>query len=88
MVAFCATNYPGSLTRRELVARYRERTGRDTGNMLFYYAFALFKTAGVAQQIYYRYKQGLTHDERFAMMIVGVKVLSQTAVAAIKRGHI
>jgi aminoglycoside phosphotransferase (APT) family kinase protein len=88
MAAFCATNYPGSLTRRELVSRYGERTGRDTGNMLFYYAFALFKTAGVAQQIYYRYKQGLTHDERFAMMIVGVKVLSQTAVAAIKRGHI
>ncbi|MDB4969499.1 MAG: putative aminoglycoside phosphotransferase [Myxococcales bacterium] len=88
MVAFCATNYPGSLTRQELVARYRERTGRDTGDMLFYYAFALFKTAGVAQQIYYRFKQGLTHDERFAMMIVGVKVLSQTAVAAIQRGHI
>src|SRR5262249_52967426 len=86
--AFCATNYPGSLTRQQIVERYRERTGRDTSNMLFYYAFALFKTAGVAQQIYYRYKQGLTHDERFAMMIMGVKVLSQTARAAIQRGTI
>ncbi len=87
-VRFCATTVPGSLTRRELVARYRERTGADIGNILFYYCFALFKTAGVAQQIYYRYKQGLTKDERFAAMIFGVQVLAGTARAAIERGHL
>jgi aminoglycoside phosphotransferase (APT) family kinase protein len=85
---FCATNVPGSLTRREIVERYRERTAIDTSDILFYYCFALFKTAGVAQQIYYRYKQGLTKDERFAMMIFGVQVLAQTARRAIERGQI
>jgi aminoglycoside phosphotransferase (APT) family kinase protein len=87
-VRFCATTVPGSLTRREIIARYSERTGFDTSNILFYYCFALFKTAGVAQQIYARYKQGLTKDERFALMIMGVKVLAETARAAIARGAV
>jgi aminoglycoside phosphotransferase (APT) family kinase protein len=79
---------PGSLTRRELCDRYQARTGRDTSKILFYYCFALFKTAGVAQQIYYRYKQGLTKDERFAMMIVGVRVLAASARRAVETGRI
>ena len=37
--------------------------------MLFYYAFGLFKTAVIVQQIYYRYVQGFTKDERFASSI-------------------
>jgi aminoglycoside phosphotransferase (APT) family kinase protein len=87
-VRFCATTVPGSPTRRELCERYQARSGRSIGDMLFYYAFALFKTAGVAQQIYYRYQKGLTHDERFAMMIMGVRVLAATAVRTIERGYI
>jgi aminoglycoside phosphotransferase (APT) family kinase protein len=85
---FCATHVPGSLTRQEIVARYAERTGADTSDILFYYCFALYKNAGVAQQIYYRYKQGLTKDERFAIMIFGVRVMAQTARRAIDQGHI
>lgn len=87
-LAFGPTTLPGSLTRPELAARYAERTGRDLSNLLFYYCFALFKTAVVAQQIYARFKKGLTKDERFAMMIVGVSVLSKTALAAKERGSI
>ena len=87
-VRMCATAVPGSLTRRELCARYEARTGRDVGNILFYYCFALFKTAGVVQQIYYRYKQGLTHDERFAAMIHAVRALGAAARRAIERGQI
>jgi aminoglycoside phosphotransferase (APT) family kinase protein len=87
-VRFCATTVSGSLTRRQLIERYAERTGFDIGDILFYYCFALFKTAGVAQQIYARYQQGLTKDERFALMIMGVKVLAQTARAAIERGRV
>lgn len=85
-LAFGPTLLPGSLTRPELAARYAERTGRDVSNVLFYYCFALFKTAVVAQQIYARYKKGLTKDERFAMMIVGVQVLSRVAREAAERG--
>jgi aminoglycoside phosphotransferase (APT) family kinase protein len=88
MVRFCATTVPGSLTRRQLVDRYAERTGRDIKDMLFYYCFALFKTAGVAQQIYLRFTKGLTKDPRFGAMILGVRVLSATAARAIAAGHI
>ncbi len=79
MVKFVPTNIPGSPTRRELAERYAELTGADISRLDFYYAFALFKTAVVAQQIYHRYKQGHTKDERFAMMIMGVHVLANEA---------
>jgi aminoglycoside phosphotransferase (APT) family kinase protein len=84
--AFGPTFAPGSLTRRELAARYGERTGRDVSGILFYYCFALFKTAVVAQQIYARFKAGLTRDERFASFIFGVQLLSQQAVRAAQAG--
>jgi aminoglycoside phosphotransferase (APT) family kinase protein len=86
MVAFGPTMLPGSLTRREIADRYGRRSGRDVSGLLFHYCFALFKTAVVAQQIYARFKAGLTRDERFAMMIVGVKVLAETALQAARRG--
>jgi aminoglycoside phosphotransferase (APT) family kinase protein len=88
MFAFGPTYLPGSMTREELAARYQEKTGRDTREILFHFCFALFKLAVVAQQIYYRYKQGLTKDERFAMMIVGVRLLGAQAVRAAERGTI
>ena len=55
---------------------------------MFYYAFGLFKTAVVAQQIYYRYAKGLTEDARFAQMIFGVRLLSEQARTAIERDAI
>jgi aminoglycoside phosphotransferase (APT) family kinase protein len=87
-VRMCATHLPGSLTRGELLSRYEERTGRDIPNIVFYYCFALFKSCGVVQQIYYRYKMGLTKDERFGAMIHAVHALSATARRAIEAGHI
>jgi len=82
------TTIPGSLTRREIVRRYAEKSGRDVENILFFYCFGLFKTAVVLQQIYYRYKQGLTQDERFAMLIFGVRLLADRGVQAIGFGTI
>ena len=62
------TILPGTLTRAQLVERYAAVTGRQTGDMVFYLAFARFKVAVIVQQIYYRYAQGLTRDERFACL--------------------
>ncbi len=87
-LSFGPTMIPGMLTRRQLVDRYAERTGRDVSNILFYYVFGLFKTAVVAQQIYYRFKQGLTKDPRFAALIFGVKLLADKAVEHQKSGTI
>jgi aminoglycoside phosphotransferase (APT) family kinase protein len=70
------------------LARYQERTGRDIPNIVFYYCFAMFKSCGVVQQIYKRFKDGLTHDERFGAMIHAVHALSATARRAIETGKI
>jgi len=86
MMRFGLTMLPGMLTRREVVARYAERSGIDLGDAVFYYAYGLFKTAVVAQQIYYRYAKGLTHDARFAAFIHGVRALTEQAQQAIDAG--
>jgi aminoglycoside phosphotransferase (APT) family kinase protein len=85
-VLYSPTSQPGNLSRKELAARYAERTGHDVSNILFYYCYALFKTAVVIQQIYYRYKQGLTKDERFATIVEGVRILARQAITAAERG--
>jgi aminoglycoside phosphotransferase (APT) family kinase protein len=48
------TREPGSLSRRELVERYAQVSGRDVSAMLFCYVCGLFKVAVIAQQIYAR----------------------------------
>ena len=70
---------PGAMTRQELAERYAAATGYDIGNLRFYFVCALFKLAVIVQQIYYRYHQGLTKDERFAVMIEMVKLLGARA---------
>ena len=82
------TVLPGSLSRRGLVERYAERTGRDVGSGLFYYVFALFKIAVIGQQIYKRWHDGLTKDPRFGSLIDWVKVLGRQASRALERGRI
>ncbi len=78
------TAHPGAFTRKQIVERYAQKSGRHIANPVFYYAFGLFKTAVVIQQIYYRYKQGLTQDPRFAGFIHGVDGLTQVAATAIE----
>jgi aminoglycoside phosphotransferase (APT) family kinase protein len=82
------TTLPGNLSRAGVVERYAERSGRDVSNVLFYYTYGVFKIAVIAQQIYYRYQQGLTRDERFASMIGAVRVLGRTAARALDKGRI
>jgi aminoglycoside phosphotransferase (APT) family kinase protein len=82
------TMIPGSLTRKGLVEAYEKASGRSVPNALFYYVFGMFKTSVVIQQIYYRYKQGLTKDERFAIMIMGVHVLASKAAHHIGLGTV
>ena len=82
------TTYAGSLTRAQLVHRYAQKTGRDVSNMAFYLVFARFKIAVIVQQIYYRYHQGLTHDERFATMPQLIKLLLRAALRTAETGAI
>jgi len=82
------TTLPGNLSRTGVVERYAARTGRDVSRIVFYYVYGLFKIAVIAQQIYYRYKQGLTQDPRFATLIGAVRILGHTASQAIARNRI
>jgi aminoglycoside phosphotransferase (APT) family kinase protein len=82
------TNLPGSLTRRELVARYAQATGRELPDVLFYYAFGLFKIAVIVQQIHARYVRGHTRDARFAYLNELVAALSQQADRALGSGKV
>jgi aminoglycoside phosphotransferase (APT) family kinase protein len=86
--AFGPTHLPGSLSRRQVVARYAERSGRPVDDLLFHYVFALFKLAVIIQQIYRRYVDGHTHDPRFASMVHLVRVLGTQAARALERRRI
>jgi aminoglycoside phosphotransferase (APT) family kinase protein len=79
------TALPGNLTRRELWERYLASTGRAATDPAFYYAFGLFKIAVIAQQIFFRYRKGLTTDERFARLGDAVRLLAATAAGTITR---
>lgn len=82
------TNYPGSMTRSELVQRYAHAAGRDVSNMVFYVVFARFKVAVIVQQIYYRYHLGLTKDPRFAAMPELVKTLLRASWQSAQSGQV
>jgi aminoglycoside phosphotransferase (APT) family kinase protein len=85
---FGLTALPGNLGRRELVEYYAVRSGREHPEAVFYYAYGLLKIAVIAQQIYFRYKQGLTKDARFADLGPLVKACGLMAQRAIEKGRI
>jgi aminoglycoside phosphotransferase (APT) family kinase protein len=82
------TTHPGSMTRAQLVERYAQKTGRNVSHMDFYVVFARFKVAVIVQQIYYRYHQGLTKDERFAAMPAVVECLLRASLNCAETGVI
>lgn len=86
--SFGPTALPGNLTRVEFVERWSRATGRDASNILFYYAFALFKLAVVAQQLYKRWVDGLTKEDRYEVMLAGVRALAMSALVAIDKRRI
>lgn len=61
------TIHPGFYTREQMMARYAQKSGRDLAAMSYYMTFAYFKLAVIGQQIYARYRNGQTNDERFAI---------------------
>ncbi len=85
---FSLTWLPGNLNRSEFVNRYEEKTGFDLSDQVFYYAFGAFKIGVIIQQIYARYKKGLTKDPRFANLIYSVTACGANASRAIERNKI
>jgi len=86
MIRTLPTVSPGMLNREQLVESYLSKTGRTLSSFDFYLCFGLFRLAGIAQQIYYRFYHGQTRDERFGMLIVAVQVLERAAVKIMPEG--
>jgi aminoglycoside phosphotransferase (APT) family kinase protein len=74
------TNGPGWMTREEIIERYEKKTSSDLSLIAFYETFARFKVAVVIQQIYFRYRQGQTRDERFRNFDGLVRALTAEAL--------
>jgi aminoglycoside phosphotransferase (APT) family kinase protein len=70
---------PGMWTRQQLIDRYLELTGRSltASEWRFYEVMGLFRIAVIAQQIYYRYFNGQTTNEAYAMFGPAVGYLEQ-----------
>lgn len=77
------TATPGALTREGVVDRYASRSRRGVGDVVFYFAYGLFKVAVIAQQIHARYVRGFTSDPRFAHLDRAVAALGAAAANAI-----
>ena len=60
------SHLPGLPTRAEIVARYGQKTGLDVSNFRFYEVYGLFRLAGIAQQIYARFRAGQAKNPAFA----------------------
>lgn len=82
------TRKKGSITRREFLDRYEARSGRKVDNPLYYFVYGVYKLAVVLQQIYKRYHDGATKDERFANFNFVVQMLAEGALDRIRRGSI
>jgi aminoglycoside phosphotransferase (APT) family kinase protein len=85
---FNLTWMPGNFTRKEVVEYYQQQSGWPADKIVFYYAFGSFKVAVICQQIYYRFKQGVTKDPRFASLIYVIKACGENARRAINENQI
>jgi aminoglycoside phosphotransferase (APT) family kinase protein len=85
---FNLTWLEGNLNREEVLAYYADQRGIHTDGFLFYYVFGCFKVGVIVQQIYARYKKGLTADPRFEGLLEVVKAMSANAKHAIQYNRI
>ena len=77
------TDVAGAPTRREVIAHYERATGHRIEPLDFYLCFGWFRLAVVGQQLYYRYHEGQTRDERLAQCVQWVRALERMCRRAI-----
>ena len=79
---------PGFMTRKEFIDYYAQRSGRDLSDMHWYLVFGYFKLAVILQQIYARWHNGQTKDERFANFNERVKKVIVHAHDLVQKGEL
>lgn len=85
---FNLTWLEGNLNREQVLMHYAAQRKISVEGFLFYYVFGCFKIAVIVQQIYARYKQGMTTDPRFAGLIEVVKAMAANGRQAIQYNRI
>jgi aminoglycoside phosphotransferase (APT) family kinase protein len=73
------TREPGFGTPDQLIRRYAERTGYDTGALAWYQTLAIWKSAIFLEGSYKRHLAGSTDDPYFARLGEGVPLLAEWA---------
>lgn len=68
---------PGMLRREEIIAYYAEQTGFDTSKWDFYEVYGYWRLMGILQQLYFRFVNQQTQDQRFAGYGQGVALLGE-----------
>ncbi|QIX28330.1 phosphotransferase family protein [Nocardioides sp. JQ2195] len=80
------TTAPGMWSRQELVDHYCEQMGFEMTpeRWRFYEVFGLFRLAVIAQQIYYRYFHGQTHNEAYAVFGDAARYLERRCLEVLR----
>lgn len=79
------THLAGMLTRREVIDYYCDRRGLRVADWRFYEVYGLFRLAGIAQQIYYRYHHGQSRNPAFKRFWLFVNYLLWRCGRVIRR---
>ncbi|MEU2390092.1 phosphotransferase family protein [Streptomyces sp. NPDC007369] len=77
---------PGHPAPAELIERYAARSGRDTGEIAWYTAFAWFKLAVILEGIHYRWTLGQTVGEGFDRIGELVPVFIEHGLTTLQEG--
>ncbi|WP_026377343.1 phosphotransferase family protein [Aestuariibacter salexigens] len=78
------THLEGMLTRQQVIDYYIAKTGIPIGDFTFYQVYGLFRLAGIAQQIYYRYHHKQTRNPAFKHYWIFVHYLLRRCTRLIK----
>lgn len=82
------TIFEGNPSRSKIVELYCKKTNTKIDDFVFYYVYGLFKIAVIVQQIFFRFKKGLSSDPKFSKLDKYAKVLSDTAWQSIQKMQI
>jgi aminoglycoside phosphotransferase (APT) family kinase protein len=85
---FGLTTLPGNPDRVTVAERYAATSGQADFDPLYYYVYGLVKIGVILQQLYVRYQQGQSQDERFARLGGAVSACGLMATEAIRQRRI
>ena len=85
MIRRMPTHLPGMFSRQQIFDRYCEEMGISQKSITPYYVFGLFRLAGIAQQIYYRFYHQQTDNPIFKNFGKLVAILLAAAIREIRK---